>query len=192
MILRAAPLFLALSAVVLSASAQPSEEDQELPGVLLQCPGAPAFDPLAPMDTPAQVRALDPMALPLLEALVKKGCRCPDAAQARTVFLMRWSANHPDWKVEVISPPEPPLLVPYLLSAAWNHRRAILSEEAGRPMARKAVEARIFLDLARMIRHGNVAGLTRKNRADWPAWAQCRTGKCLESYAFSSALKFAL
>ncbi|MDG2425744.1 MAG: hypothetical protein P8M07_04070 [Flavobacteriales bacterium] len=192
MIFRAVPLFLALSAVVLTGSAQPSEEDQEPPSVMLQCPGAPAFDPLAPMDTPAQVRALDPMALPLLEALVKKGCRCPDAAQARTVFLMRWSANHPDLKVEVVSPPEPPLLVPYLLSAAWNHRRAIRAEEMGRPLTRKAVETRVLLDLARMIRHGNVAGLSRKSRTDWPEWAHCRTEKCLESYVFSSAFKFAL
>jgi hypothetical protein len=151
----------------------------------MQCrAGGQVFNPLVGMETAAQVRVLNRQALPMLEAWVRKGTKCQEAAEGRTVFLMRWVSAHPDLIVKVDELPDElsndRLLVPYLLSSAWVQHRAVEGQAAGNPMTLREMEDATFLGLARMIRRGTVAGVEARDAVgDWP-WVKCRTKNCLQ------------
>ena len=154
---------------------------QDLAGTVLKCrAGGPSFNPLAPMETAGQVRALDRVALRILENWVEKGAKCPEAAEARTVFLMRWVSAHPDLLIEVEDVPNEQLLVPYVLSSTWHQHLAFSAESNAQMMTRGELENDVYLSLARMVRRGTVANVSAGDAlGNWP-WVKCRTKHCLE------------
>lgn len=154
---------------------------QDLAGTVLKCSaGGPSFNPLAPMETAGQVRALDRVALEILENWVEKGAKCPEAAEARTVFLMRWVSAHPDLLIEVEGVPDEQLLVPYVLCSTWHQHLALSTESNAQMMTQGEIESAVYLSLARMVRRGTVANVLPGDAlGNWP-WVKCRTKHCLE------------